>query len=169
MISLICFLLTLAGSINWFCIGVLQYDFVAGLFGSQANVFSRIIYALIGLSSIWLVFAVIKGKGKLKIDGKKSTDKQLLSKKKATAYNETSESYNPNMSNQNYNDNHTPNNFNDNNYNHNDYNNDNYNTNSQNSFNGFNNPPYNNNMPRDYREYNHRNPRNDNYNNDYHN
>lgn len=165
MISLICFLLTLAGSINWFCIGVLQYDFVAGLFGSQANVFSRIIYALIGLSSIWLVFAVIKGKGKLKIDGKKSTDKQLLSKKKATAYNETSESYNSNISNQNYNNN----NQNFHNFNDNNYNTDNYNSNSQNSFNGFNDPPYNNNMPRDYREYSHRNPRTDDYNNDYHN
>lgn len=82
MISLICFLLTLAGSVNWFCIGVLQYDFIAGLFGSQANVFSRIIYAFIGLSSVWLVFALIKGKGRLKIDGKRSTDKSLLTNQK---------------------------------------------------------------------------------------
>lgn len=85
MISLICFILTLAGSINWFCIGVLQYDFIAGIFGSQANVFSRIIYALIGLSSIWLVFALIKGKGKIKIDGKPSSDKNLIGKKKKQA------------------------------------------------------------------------------------
>lgn len=96
MISLICFLLTLAGSINWFCIGVLQYDYIAGLFGSQANVFSRIIYALIGLSSIWLVFALIKGKGKLKIDGKRSSDKSLLlSKKKKAANAEASQMANP--------------------------------------------------------------------------
>lgn len=97
MISLICFLLTLLGSINWFCIGVLQYDFVAGLFGSQANVFSRIIYALIGLSSIWLVFALIKGKGKIKIDGKRSTDKSLIGKnKKQSANTEASMQYDPN-------------------------------------------------------------------------
>ncbi len=96
MISLICFLLTLAGSINWFCIGVLQYDYVAGLFGSQANVFSRIVYALIGLSSIWLVFALIKGHGKLKIDGKRSTDKSLLlSKKKQASSAEVSQMANP--------------------------------------------------------------------------
>lgn len=91
MISLICFILTLAGSINWFCIGVLQYDFVAGLFGSQANIFSRIVYALIGLSSIWLIYALIKGKGKIKIDGKRSTDKALLGKqKRQAAFSETS-------------------------------------------------------------------------------
>ena len=87
MISLICFLLTLAGSVNWFCIGVLQYDYVAGLFGSQANVFSRIIYTFIGISSVWLVFALIKGKGRLKIDGRRSTDRSLLLNKKKSAYN----------------------------------------------------------------------------------
>ena len=91
MISLICFILTLAGSINWFCIGVLQYDFVAGLFGSQANVFSRIIYALIGISSIWLVYAAIKGKGKLKIDGKKQSDKEILTTRRSQSMAETSQ------------------------------------------------------------------------------
>ena len=94
MISLICFILTLLGSINWFCIGVLQYDFVAGIFGSQANIFSRIIYALIGISSIWLVFALIKGKGKIKIDGKTSTDKALIAKKKKALSTEASDEYN---------------------------------------------------------------------------
>lgn len=96
MISLICFLLTLLGSVNWFCIGVLQYDFVAGLFGSQANVFSRIVYAFIGLSSVWLVYALIKGRGKIKIDGKKETDKQLLTNKKQLATQETSQMQNTN-------------------------------------------------------------------------
>lgn len=143
MISLICFLLTLAGSINWFCIGVLQYDFVAGLFGSQANVFSRIIYALIGLSSIWLVFATIKGKGKLKIDGKRSTDKQLLSTKKSLASSETSPAYNPNNNTNNTNSN-------------NNYQQDNrplydQRTTSSNSFNGFNNEPYD--LSQDYHDY----------------
>lgn len=95
MISLICFILTLAGSVNWFCIGVLQYDFVAGLFGSQANVFSRIIYALIGLSSIWLIVAVIKGRGKLKISGKDNSDKDILKKKRATETTEAGNMYSP--------------------------------------------------------------------------
>lgn len=82
MISLIAFLLTLIGSANWFCIAVMQYDFVAGLFGSQANIFSRIVYGIIGLSAIWLIYAIIRGKGKIKIDGKRASDKELLPKKK---------------------------------------------------------------------------------------
>ena len=118
MISLICFLLTLAGSVNWFCIGVLQYDFIAGLFGSQANVFSRIIYAFIGLSSVWLVFALIKGRGKIKIDGKKETDKQLLTNKKQLATQETSQMQNYNNPNQeHHNHNNQTNNCNNNNNN----------------------------------------------------
>lgn len=79
MITLISFLFTLIGSINWFCIGVLQYDFIAGIFGSQANIFSRIIYAFIGLSAVWIIYSLIKEKGKLKIFGR-SNGKGLLSK-----------------------------------------------------------------------------------------
>ncbi len=125
MISLICFLLTLAGSVNWFCIGVLQYDYVAGLFGSQANVFSRIVYTFIGISSVWLVFALIKGRGKLKIDGKRSTDQSLLLNKKKMAHNtEASQMQNfngisnhPNLNNyEHYNNQHMPHNKHTNNY-----------------------------------------------------
>lgn len=97
MITLICFILTLAGSINWFCIGVLQYDFVAGLFGSQANVFSRIIYAIIGISAIWLVVELIKGKGRLKIFGKDNTPNTIKTSR-ANAMAETSHMHNTNNS-----------------------------------------------------------------------
>lgn len=83
MITLISFLLVLIGCINWLCIGILQYDFVAGLLGSQANVFSRIVYAIIGIASLVLVYAAIKTKGCIKCNGKKSSDQELkLIKKK---------------------------------------------------------------------------------------
>lgn len=110
MISLICFILTLAGSINWFCIGVLQYDFVAGLFGSQANVFSRIIYAIIGISSIWLVVEVIKGKGRLKVAGK-NNNSNIIKNNRANAMAETSKMYDENNNFNGFGDNfssHTP-------------------------------------------------------------
>ena len=70
MVSVITFIIMAIGSLNWLCIGVLQYDFIAGLFGSQANVFSRIIYAIIGISAFFVCFALIKGKGKLKLEKK---------------------------------------------------------------------------------------------------
>jgi len=72
MLSLISFILVVIGSINWFTIGILQYDFVAGIFGSQSNVFSRLIYAIIGVASIIVVANMIKNKGKFVVSFKKA-------------------------------------------------------------------------------------------------
>ena len=67
MITLIAFLISLAGSINWLMIGLLQYDFIAGLFGFQASLFSRLFYILFGISALYLVIRVIANKGSVKI------------------------------------------------------------------------------------------------------
>lgn len=67
MLTIIAFLLTLLGSVNWLLIGLLQYDFIAGIFGFQASIFSRIVYIIIGASSVFLVIKLIKNKGSLPI------------------------------------------------------------------------------------------------------
>lgn len=67
MFTIIAFLLTIAGGINWLLIGLLQYDFVAGIFGFQASVFSRIIYIIVGVASIFLVFKLFKGRGSVAV------------------------------------------------------------------------------------------------------
>ena len=67
MLTIISFILTLLGSVNWLTIGLLQYDFVAGIFGYQASVFSRLIYIIIGASAGLLIFKLIKGKGTLAV------------------------------------------------------------------------------------------------------
>lgn len=82
MLSLISFILVCIGAANWFTIGVLQYDFVAGLFGSQSNIFSRIIYALVGIASIIVVFNLIKNKGKFIISFKKTDEEYEAYKEK---------------------------------------------------------------------------------------
>ena len=74
MISLISFILVCVGCLNWFSIGILQYDFVAGIFGSQSNIFSRIIYTLVGIASIIVAFNLIKNKGKFVISFKKNNE-----------------------------------------------------------------------------------------------
>ncbi len=74
MLSFISFLLVIIGAFNWFTIGLLQYDFVAGLFGSQANVFSRLIYALVGIASIVVIFNMIKNKGRFIVSFRKAND-----------------------------------------------------------------------------------------------
>lgn len=65
MISIIAFILVILGCMNWLCIGFFQYDLVAGLFGYQGSIFSRIVYIVVGISAIWLTYAMIKNKGRL--------------------------------------------------------------------------------------------------------
>ena len=67
MITFICFLVALFGSVNWLSIGMLQYDIIAGFFGTQSSMFSRILYIVIGFAAVWLVVMVIKGRGRLHI------------------------------------------------------------------------------------------------------
>ncbi|MBQ7880243.1 MAG: DUF378 domain-containing protein [Clostridia bacterium] len=72
MLKIIAFILTILGGINWLAIGMLQYDFVAGIFGTQANLFSRIVYTLVGISAIYLTCVIIANKGKLTNTNKRS-------------------------------------------------------------------------------------------------
>lgn len=71
MLYLISFLVVLTGCANWLTIGLLQFDFVAGLFGSQSNIFSRIVYVIVGVAAVVLVVNLIKNKGKISFNLKK--------------------------------------------------------------------------------------------------
>jgi len=71
MLALISFILVLVGCANWLTIGLLQFDFVAGLFGSQSNIFSRIVYVIIGVASIIITYNALKNKGKIAFNFKK--------------------------------------------------------------------------------------------------
>ena len=78
MQRLIAFILLILGGVNWFLIGTLQYDFVAGMFGTQANIFSRIIYFVIGAATIYMLIVAVFNKGRIKLWGykKKKLKKQ---------------------------------------------------------------------------------------------
>ena len=67
MITFIAFLLTMLGCVNWLMVGLLQYDFIAGLFGFQASIFSRLCYILIGAGAMYLLLRVIINKGTFKV------------------------------------------------------------------------------------------------------
>lgn len=84
MITFIAFALAIAGCINWLLIGLLQYDFVAGIFGYQGSVFSRIIYIVIGAAALYLVVKLFLDKGSIHVWGAK---KKRLSQKKAEYQN----------------------------------------------------------------------------------
>ena len=67
MFRFFAFVMTCLGGLNWLMICALQYDFIAGIFGTQANVFSRIIYVLIGFCSMYILVVTIFSKGRLKL------------------------------------------------------------------------------------------------------
>ena len=54
-IDKIAVLLAVIGALNWGGIGLFGFDAAAWLFGGQTAVFSRIIYALVGLGGLWCV------------------------------------------------------------------------------------------------------------------
>lgn len=104
MLPFISLILVVVGCINWLCIGLLQFDFVAGLFGSQSNIFSRIVYVIIGIASLIISYQLIKNKGKLEISFKKF--KKQMSKEKPklateSAKDNSKDNYNTEASNDN--------------------------------------------------------------------
>lgn len=74
MFIIIALLISLFGCINWLAIGMLQYDIVAGFFGTQASMFSRIIYIFVGFSALYVTFQLIKNRGRLQF--RKKEEKQ---------------------------------------------------------------------------------------------
>ena len=73
----VAFITMCLGGINWLMIGGLQYDFIAGIFGTQANIFSRIIYVIIGVATVYIVFVTLFGKGRLKLFGYKKKKQKI--------------------------------------------------------------------------------------------
>lgn len=47
--------LVIIGALNWGLIGFFNFDLVAAIFGGQESVWSRIIYALVGLSGLLVI------------------------------------------------------------------------------------------------------------------
>lgn len=67
MITLISFLIVLFGCVNWLSIGMLQYDIVAGFFGTQSSIFSRIVYIFVGFAALWLIISAFRQRGRINI------------------------------------------------------------------------------------------------------
>lgn len=51
----IALVLTVIGGINWGSVGLFRFDIVAWLFGGQTATISRVVYTLVGLSSLWCI------------------------------------------------------------------------------------------------------------------
>ena len=64
----IALILSIIGSLNWGLVGIFQFDLVSWLFGGQAAVISRIVYALVGLAGLWCISLLFR-KNRKCIDG----------------------------------------------------------------------------------------------------
>ena len=54
--------LVIIGAINWGSIGFFNFDIVGAIFGGQQSVFSRIIFALVGIAGLWAIGILFKDK-----------------------------------------------------------------------------------------------------------
>lgn len=75
MFNLVAHLIVMFGGINWFCIGLFQFDIIAGIFGSQAHFVSRFLYCIIGICAIYSLIALPIKKGRI-YEPKKKKDKK---------------------------------------------------------------------------------------------
>ncbi len=80
--TIISFLILIMGGMNWMSIGLLQYDFIAGFFGTQASIFSRLVYITIGVATAYILFDMLKNKGKVVLLKKKDKKTQTSEDKK---------------------------------------------------------------------------------------
>lgn len=76
IMTIISFIILIVGGMNWMSIGLLQYDFIAGFFGTQASIFSRLLYIAIGVATFYIIFDMLKNKGKVVLFHKRTRQKQ---------------------------------------------------------------------------------------------
>ena len=88
MINLVVILILIIGGLNWAGIGFLQYDFIAGFFGTQASIFSRLIYIIIGMATIYFIYMAFKYRGNIKLVDRKGKGKINNQKENYVPYEE---------------------------------------------------------------------------------
>ena len=60
-VDIIALILIIIGAINWGLLGFFQFDLVAAIFGDM-SIFSRIIYAIIGIAGLYSISFFAKDK-----------------------------------------------------------------------------------------------------------
>ncbi|MBE6671406.1 MAG: DUF378 domain-containing protein [Ruminococcaceae bacterium] len=62
MLDRISLVLLIVGGLNWGSIGLFKFDIVSWLFGGQADLISRIVYTIVGLSALWCVSLLFRSR-----------------------------------------------------------------------------------------------------------
>ena len=71
------------GGLNWGLVGLFQVDIVATLFGGETSGVSRFVYALVGISALYQIFALKAIKERWSIRDPDMTGKNNFKKKTA--------------------------------------------------------------------------------------
>ena len=58
-LDMVTLFLLIVGGANWGLVGLLNFDFVAALFGAGSAI-ARIVYVLVGLSALWQLMPLSK-------------------------------------------------------------------------------------------------------------
>lgn len=71
IVNIVALSLAIAGCLNWFLVGVFSWNLITWIFG--VALFTRIIYAIVGIAGIWLLIQLIIKRSKMfgKTDSKK--------------------------------------------------------------------------------------------------
>ncbi|MBR5314902.1 MAG: DUF378 domain-containing protein [Clostridia bacterium] len=62
MLDRISLILLIVGGLNWGSVGLFKFDIVSWLFGGQADLVSRIIYTVVGLSALWCISLLFRSR-----------------------------------------------------------------------------------------------------------
>ena len=69
--NIIALSLAIAGCINWFLVGVFSWNLITWIFG--VGLFTRIIYAIVGIAGIWLLIQLIARRTSLFTNNSRNT------------------------------------------------------------------------------------------------
>ncbi|MBQ7453339.1 MAG: DUF378 domain-containing protein [Clostridia bacterium] len=69
--NIIALSLAIAGCLNWFLVGVFSWNLITWIFG--VGLFTRIIYAIVGIAGIWLLIQLIARRTRLFSDDSSRT------------------------------------------------------------------------------------------------
>lgn len=61
--NIVALCITLLGSLNWFVVGVFSFNLLTWAFG--VGVFTRILYAIVGLAGLWLLIQLCMKRSRL--------------------------------------------------------------------------------------------------------
>ncbi len=63
-INITALILVIVGALNWGLIGLFNFNLVAALLG-DGSALSRIVYALVGISAVWVAVTAFSGRGSM--------------------------------------------------------------------------------------------------------